>query len=179
MLSTARNGRSHPWCIAVVGERRDAKVDGAIRRRIGIPSLHQALDHPDLMRNVRRGLWFHMRRQQVQRGAVRVELLRPVLREVRERLAGLDGVADRLVIHVRDVPHMQSRRAAQFHDAAENILRNEGAEIADVRGAIHRGAAAVETQRLAIGGRHRQGLSGQGVVEAQRGLVGHGKGGNE
>ena len=108
-----------------------------------------------------------MRRQEVQRRAVGVKLLRPALGEIGQRLPRFLRIADRLVIHIRDVAHMQRRRAGSLHHAAHHILRHEGAEVADVRRAIDRGSAAVETQRLAI---QRRGFAigaGQGVVELQ------------
>jgi hypothetical protein len=47
---------------------------------------------------------------------------------------------------------MQRRRAGGLDDAAHHILGHKGAEIADVRRTIDRGAAAVEAQRLPSSG---------------------------
>ena len=161
---------------AVVFKGGHAEVHAAIGSGVGMPAGDEFLDHRHLLRDVRHGAGLDVRRQQVQRGAVGVEFLRPALGEVGQRLPRLLGIADRFIIHVRDVAHVQRGRAGGLDHAAHHILRHEGAEVADVRRAIHRGAAAVKAQRLAIQRRGFAISAGQGVVELQGG---HGGGENE
>ena len=102
-----------------------------------------------------------------------MKLLGPALSEIGERLTGLLGVADGFVIHIRDVSHMKSRSAAELDDSAEDILRDEGAEVSDVCWAINRGSAAIEADRFSIKGADGPCGAGERIVKLE---VGHVKG---
>jgi hypothetical protein len=147
--------------------RGDFEINAAIGGGVGVTALDEHLDHADLMRDVGDGAGLDVRGEEIQRGAVGVEFLRPEAGEVGQGLPGFLRVADRLVIHVSEIAHMQRGDAAHLHHAAEDILRHEGAEVPDVRRSIHGGAAAVEAQRLAIEWRQGAGLAGQSVVELE------------
>ena len=158
---------------AVVFEGGNAEVHAAIGGGVGVTAGDELFDHRHLMRDVRHGAGLHVRRQQVQRSAVGVKFLRPALGEVRQRLPRLLRVADGFVVHVGDVAHVQSGGAGGLHHAAHHILRHKGAEVADVRRAVHRGAAAVKAQCFAVERRDIAVGAGEGVVEFQ-GSGGHG-----
>ena len=124
----------------------------------------EGLDHLHLLRDVGHSARLDVRRQEVERGAVGMKLLRPALGEFNERLSGLLRVADRFIIDVGDVTDVQSRRAAELDHAAEDILSHEGAEVSNVRRAINGGPAAVEAECLAIDGADGLWSAGEGIV---------------
>ena len=83
---------------------------------------------------------------------------------------------DGLVVHVGDVHGMVHAEAAELQVPAEEVVEEEGPEVADVRVAVHRGPAGVDGDRRVVGRilhffsardelLHR---AGQGVVNSQR-----------
>lgn len=106
-----------------------------------------------------------MRGKAVEGLAVPVELVRPCGGEFRQSDGRFAGVADGFVVHVRQVADMRGGRSSQFHNAAEHILHDEGAEIADVGGSVHRGTAAVKAQRFSIHWGNLLCLPGAGIVK--------------
>jgi len=154
---------------AVVFKRRHAEVNAAVWSGVGVAALDQGGDHADLVRDVlnsgRLDVWW----EKVQRGAIGMELAGPKLGELDQCLSSLLRVTNGFVIDIGDVPHVQSRSAAELDHTAEDVLRGEGAEIADMSRAINRGAAAVEAQGLAIERDEGTGIAGKGVVEPESG----------
>ena len=149
----------------VFRERGNSEVDGTVIRDIGVALFHQRLHHLNLFRNVAYRGGFLMRGKAVEGRAVLVEPVRPAGGEFRQGDAGLLGITDGLVIHIRQVADMHGGGSAQLHDAAENVLHDKGAEVADVGRAVHRGAAAVETQPFSIHGGNVLCRSGAGIVK--------------
>ena len=157
--------------LPVAGERRDLEVDRAVVRRVGVAFPDQGLDHRDLLRDVLDRARLDVRRQQPERIAVGVELLRPEGREILQRLPRRLRVADRLVVDVGDVADMESPHPAGLQRAAEDVLEHEGPEVPDVRGTVNGGSAAVEPVGRAIQGAELLELAGQRVVKPHRGGV--------
>jgi hypothetical protein len=152
---------------AVVFEGGDAEVNGAVGGGVGVTALDERFDHADLVRDVGDGAGFDVGREEVEGGAVGVEFLGPEAGEVGEGLTGFLGVANGFVVDVGDVADVEGGGATEFDDAAEDVLGGEGAEVADVGGAVNRGAAAVEAEGFAGEGGEGTGLAGEGVEEAE------------
>lgn len=161
---------------AVIGEGTNAEVDGAVGRLIGMITIHEGLNHGDLMGDVLGGTGLDVGGEQVEGVAVGMELGGPVIGEIGERFAGGLGVANGFVVDVGDVAHMRGGCAAQLKDPAHDVLIDEGAEVPDVGGAVDRGTAAVESQRAAISGGDGKIFAGEGVVKMKHG---HGGGQHE
>ena len=157
---------------AVVFEGGDAEVDGAVGGGVGVTALDERFDHADLMINVGDGAGFDVGREEVESGAVGVEFFGPEAGEVGEGLTGFLGVANGFVVDVGDVADVEGGGATEFDDAAEDVLGGEGAEVADVGGAIDGGAAAVKAEGFAVEGCEGTGFAGEGIEEAE----GHGGG---
>jgi hypothetical protein len=132
---------------------------------------HEFLDHLNLLADVGYGTGLDVRRQEIQGRAVGVKLLSPALREIGERLTGLLGVADGFVIHIGDVSHMKGRGAAELDDSAEDVLRDEGAEVSDVGWAVDRGSAAIEADRFSIDWADGPRGAGESIVKLEVGHV--------
>lgn len=107
----------------------------------------------------------------VEGGAVVVEFLRPSGGEGVECHAGLLGVADGFVVDIGEVADVFGVLASEFDDAAEDVLQDEGAEVADVRRSVDGRSATVEPQCFAIYCLHGLKPSGLCVVQVQHGRI--------
>ena len=135
---------------AVIGVGRNAEIDRAVLALVSVALVHEVLDDIELLFDVAHGAGLHVRGEAVERLAVIVEFSGPLGCIFAQRHALGLGIADGLVIHIREVTHMLGAQATQFHHAAEDILHHEGAEITDVSCGVHGGAATVEAQLLAV-----------------------------
>ena len=68
--------------------------------------------------------------------------------------AGRGGLGDDAVVHVGEVHHLDDLEAARAQEAAQDVLEDEGAEIADVGEVVDRGTAGVDAH-LARVQRHK------------------------
>jgi hypothetical protein len=126
-----------------VRERRDAEVH-AVVGDVRVAAVEQRLDHALHALDV-------LGRARVRVGldaaeglpAVEVRLL-PAPRERLERLAALDGVADRLVVHVRHVRDEAHLVAALLQPADHHVEEQERRPVPDVRVPVDRGPAGVD-----------------------------------
>jgi hypothetical protein len=75
-------------------------------------------------------------------------LLGPLLGDFGERAFFLLGLADGAVVDVGEVADVFHLVLAEleFEEAAEDVVDDEGAEIADVRGGVNRRSAVVEAE---------------------------------
>ena len=91
---------------------------------------------------------FFMRWPAVERRAVGVEFVGPLSGEIAERALLLLRTADGLVVDVGDVADVLhlARTELQFEQAADDVVDDEGAEIADVRRGVNRGASIIEAE---------------------------------
>ena len=80
--------------------------------------------------------------------------------------AGGGRIGDDAVVHVGQIHDVGQLEAAQLQEAAQNILEDEGAEIADVRVVVDRGAAGVHVHFAGLQRDERFNFSGEGVVDA-------------
>ncbi len=76
------------------------------------------------------------------------------------------GIADRVVINVRKVDDVPKFVTHVPQVAAQNILKEEGAIVADVREVVNRGPAAVHADGVAFEGLEVLDLASQRVVKA-------------
>ena len=79
----------------------------------------------------------------------------------------LGGVADDLVVHVGDVHDVAHPEPALQQEAAQNVHRDKGPEVADVAVVIDRGPAGVHPHFVILQGMEFFDLAGQRVVKAQ------------
>ena len=84
------------------------------------------------------------------------------------------GVGDDAVVDVGEIHHVSESVAAEFEEAAEDVLEDEGAVIADVGEIVDGGAAGVHGDFARFLGDEGLGLVGERVVEVN---FGHGCGG--
>ena len=75
-------------------------------------------------------------------------------------------VANDLVVHVGDVHDVVEREAAGAQPAAQNVLKREGAEVADVHVVVDRRPARVHADGIAVHGRKLFHLLRKSVVKA-------------
>src|SRR5208283_2650724 len=101
-----------------------------------------------------------------ERAAIGVESLNVLFRVIAYGDARGGGIGDDAVVHVGQVHHVGQLEAAEFQEAPQDVLENEGAEIADVRVVVHRGAAGVHADFPGLQGHERLNLAGQRVVDA-------------
>jgi len=62
------------------------------------------------------------------------------------------GVADDLVVHIRDVHDVANRGPSELEETAQDVYLQEGAKVADVAVIVDRRSACVHAQRLAVHG---------------------------
>ena len=136
--------------LTIIGIGRNAEVDGAVLALVGVPFVHEVLDDIELFFDVTNRAGLHVRGKTVKSLAIIVELGCPFGGVFAQRHSLCLGVADGLVVYVGEVTYMLGAQPTQLHHAAENVLHDKGAEIADVGGGVHGGAATVEAQLLAV-----------------------------
>src|SRR6202034_3104068 len=128
--------------LSVRGELRDAVIDGTFAF-VGEALFLELLDQRDHVFDVISGadkLFGHL---DVQRVDVLEEGLDVFVREFADADSCSGGGLDDAVVHVGDVHHLHHAQPLGFQKAAENVLKHEGAEIADVGAGVNRGAAGI------------------------------------
>ena len=152
---------------AVGGELRDGKIDALVGRLVGDALLEQFSDERDHLRDV-------VRRGRVNGGGgdgegleVFEEGVFEALRVVAQRDARGARIADRLVVHVREVHHVRELVAGVFERAVQHVLERVGAEVADVREVVNRGAAGVEAGDAGFKRLERFETAREGIVEGK------------
>lgn len=85
------------------------------------------------------------------------------------------GVGDDAVIDVGEVHYVREAVAAEFEEAAENVLEDEGAVVADVGVIVDGGPASVHGDFAEFLGDEGLGLVGERVVEMDFGHEGGGQ----
>jgi hypothetical protein len=155
---------------AVVGKFRDAVVDRAFAR-IGECFLLQPLDELDHVVDMVGGSDPVFRRFDAEDAAIVEKGLHEFLGVVANGQARGGGVGDDAVVDVGEVHDVMHFEAAELEEAAENVLKDEGAVIADVRVVVDRGAASVHADFAGLLRDEGLGLAGEGVVEVNIGHV--------
>ena len=117
-----------------------------------------------------------LRRFETKRGSVFLEGGSVLGRIFTDRLAGLDRVADDLVVHVGDVHDVVDLVAAAAQIASQNVLESEAAKIADVDVVIDRGTARIHAHLVFVERREGFEAVGKRIEEMQcHGDFGHGR----
>ena len=112
--------------------------------------LHQLGNHRDLMGDVFDRARLEMRTQEIELVAIGVKAVSPVVGEIFQRLSRRLRIADRLVVHIGEIPHVEGGQAGKFETSAKDILEDESTEVSDVGGSIDGRSAAVKSIGLAI-----------------------------
>ena len=124
------------------------------------------MDELDHLRNVVGRAHQEFRRLEAQQFAVDLEGFDILRGEVAQLEASFPRIADRLVIHVGQVHHLADFVAAVSQVAAQDVLKDKRAEVADVRVVINRRPASVDPHLVAFQGMKLVHPRGQRVVEA-------------
>ena len=128
--------------LSVVGELRDAEIDGAVAR-VGKPFLLELLDQRDHVLNVIGRADKLFRHFDIERARVFEKRANIFLRVFADAHAGACGVLDDAVVHVGNVHHLQHAIALRMQEAPQHVLKHERAKIPDMREGINRRPAGV------------------------------------
>ena len=79
--------------------------------------------------------------------------------------AGRGGLGDDAIVHVGEVHHLRDLEAARAQEAAQDVLEDEGAEVADVGVVVDRGAAGVDGHSARMQGHERLLLPRHGILK--------------
>ena len=82
------------------------------------------------------------------------------------------GVADDLIVHVRDVHDVVQPETVGAKGLAQDVHEREGSEIADMREVVHGGTARVHADGVVVRGSELLHLLRERIVESQRHKVG-------
>ncbi len=154
-----------PGKAAVVLEGADAEVNRAVPDGVGVALFDQAFDQGNLLGDVLDCAGLQAGRAHIQGQAVGVKFVGPVGGELCQGFTPGLRLADGFVVQIGDIAHVPDPDAIDFQHAAQHVLNQKSAEIADMRRPVNCRAAAVETQRLACCGFERFDGSAEGVVE--------------
>ena len=130
--------------LSVRWKLRDAVIDGTFAS-VGEALFLELFDQRDHVFDVIRRADELFRHLDVQRVDVFEEGLDVFVREFADADSRSGGGLDDAVIHVCDVHHLHHAQPLGSQKAAEDVLKHEGAEIADVGAGVHRGAAGIHT----------------------------------
>src|SRR5215469_5924886 len=86
----------------------------------------------------------------IQELAVDFESLNEFVCVLAKRQSGGTGVADGLVIHVGQVHHLHQLKTAILEMTPQDILKDEGAVVANVPVVVHRGPASVNAHMVSV-----------------------------
>lgn len=115
-----------------------------------------------------------MRRETIQRGAIGVKFVGPLLRDFTQRARLVACSLDRFVVNVSEIPNVLHFVGAefQFEQAAKHIVYDERPKISNMGRRVNGGATVIETENSIRMGRFQfADLSRQRVEEFDR----HGK----
>jgi hypothetical protein len=155
---------------AVVRKLGDAVVDRAFAR-IRERFLLQPLDELNHVLDVVGGADPVFGRFDAEDAAIVEKGLHEFLGVVANGQARGGGVGDDAVVHVGQVHDVMHFEAAELEEAAQDVLKNESAVVADVGVVVDGGAAGVHADFAGLLRNERLGLAAEGVVELNIGHV--------
>ncbi len=150
----------------VLGVGPHAEVDVAARR-VGVPALHEPLDHRDHLGDVPGRTRLDGRVGAAQRPVRVLERVLVALRDAPRLHALFQGAVDDLVVDVGDVPAERDLVAAVLEPAARDVEGDAGPDVADVRGSLHGRAAEVDRRFAWRDGYELARGTRGGVIQAQ------------
>lgn len=169
-----------PGQLAVAGEGAGREVHRAGRGLVRVAGLQQLADQLDHQLDGLAGPGRDVGRADVQRGTVPAELRLVVPGDIQRTAALGPRLGDDLVLAVRvglvvvgQVPHVgdvlaaDDRQLAAFRGPPDQVGQQIGAQVADVRGAVHGRPAGVDAQAVPAGWPDWLDLPGPGVIEPQ------------
>ena len=142
--------------------------DAVVNRTFGIVGIRLFLQPLDQLHHgidIFRGTDPVLGRFHAERFAIREKRLHILFRVFADSYSGCGGVADDAVVDVGQIHHVRQLEAAQLQEAAQNILKDECAEIADMREVVDRRAAGVHVHNPRLQRDERFNFSRQGVVD--------------
>ena len=157
--------------LAVFGEGGDAEINGAFAI-VCMSGLAQLLDGLHHVGDVLSGFDQPLRGFEAQHLAILAKRLRVLCGILCDWLVQSHGILDDLVVHVGDVHDVVEPVAARPQPAAQEIDKDEAAEIADVRVIVDGRAAGVHPDRIIRQGSERLHFLREGIIEAQRHKLG-------
>ena len=130
----------------VVFEGGDFEIHRAVGCAVSVTFAHEHVDHVDLLADVAGGGGFDVGWEAVQRGTIRVKFVGPLLGDVGQGATFFAGTADGFVVNVGEVADVFYFIGAELEleEAADHVVDDESAEVADVRRGVNRGAAIIE-----------------------------------
>ena len=158
--------------LAVGREGADPEIDRAVAA-VGVAALFELVDGGGHFGDVLCGAGDALGAFEAERGAVVEECLSIGVGVFFERFALCDGVANDFVVDIRDVHDVVERKARRAQPAPQEIVEDEGPEVADVREVVDGGTAGVHLDGLAFQRFERLHLLGERVVEAHGTLKGN------
>jgi len=129
----------------------DAEIDRAIRRAISHPAGHQRFDQGDDLRDMLRGAGRLVRTQAVQAQKILKKRGLKFRGVLGQRCLVLAHALDDFVLNVGDIHDVADVEALELQIPAQQVGKNEGAEVADMGEVMHRRAAAIESHVFAVG----------------------------
>ena len=153
--------------LAVGGEAGDAEVPASVLRLVSAVAGAELLDERDHFRDVVSGVRDDFGALDAEGGHVLEEGVLEAFAVGADIESEGGGVADDLVVDVRDVHDVADGDPMLPEGATEDVDVEEGAEVADVAEVVDGGAAGVHTQFAAIGGSEGFDLPAEGVEELQ------------
>ena len=164
--------RDHLLAVAVrqppvVRHRGDAEQDVAFGH-IGVAFSDQRLDHGDHLVDVLAGLGLGVGLEHAQRRHVVVERPGETPRQLIDRLAGLLGGVDDLVVDVGDVADVGDAAVVALEDPVQHVEDDHRAGVAEMGEVVDRGPAHIHAHMVRIDGLEPLLLAVERVVENKR-----------
>jgi hypothetical protein len=127
----------------------------------------EPLNHGHLQRNVFNGGRLCVGGQEIECCAIVVEFLCPFGGELAQRETFRLRATNGFVVNIGEVTDVANGETVHLQASAQYVLKNEGAEIADMCWRINGGATAIHPIRgLRLSGRERFQLAAKGIVKS-------------
>ena len=121
------------------------KIDRLIRSLIGDPAIHESAYEVDHLRDVISGLWDVMRFYTVEG----LEIFKKGVRIFGGEFCNSGGLLthapDDLVLHIRNIHHVIDLIASKLQITPDEIGKDKGTEITDMREIMHRWTTTIHT----------------------------------
>ncbi len=150
--------------LTVGREAGDIEIDRALRL-IGEATVHQLLYHLDHLRHVVGGAGIVLGPLDPQPIVVLEKALYVRLCQLPQPNTPRNGGVNRPIVDIGQVPHLDDAVALPLEVAAQDVLAQERAEVADVGVVVDRGAAGVHGDAAVLCGAEFLLASREGVVE--------------
>ena len=161
----AHAGKINLSQLTVMWEGADFEVNRPLAR-VSVSPVHQRLDELHHFFDVVGGTDQKLRILQVQQLPIDLEGLDVLVGIGAKGHTRRPGIADGIVVNIREVDDVAKLKPPVLQVPAEDILKNEGAIVANVRVVVNRGPAGVNAHGVAFEGLKLLDLPRERVVEA-------------